>query len=933
MKNIKKETTQIPNKIVIPVLIFCGLVFAVSIILLFTQQKQKLDEEFKSMIINSLNIHTKSNAAAINNAIENAGGILEITKEMLLSTDTNNPQGILAQLNTMNSALFIGYISAHEIITEALSTVVQADGEDVGKRLLQGETVVGKIRYFQSLRGHFLPLVLPVQENGSTAGALYAHIKAEGLLPDNSESAVYQDVQSCLITSNGDIFFNTFLPGQEGNLYETLNAYGLTPDEIKNITAIINSPHMDSTVFNRHGEVYFVSASPLEYNGWHLVSFVRGPDVLLRSANIFKDLVTTSAVSIFLTAGTACVVFMLLLFSKKELEKEQRRNSELAQRLKAMFDQHNALKVVLDAETQEIMDVNPAACKYFGSTRHEMLGRKIQDFTLLSFDILDEKFQNAESGKVIFLAAPHRVQSGTIKLLDVYASIIRDGNRNLVYGILFDSTDREQYRNDLYREKELLRTTLQSIGDGVVTTDNLGLITSLNEVAEKLTGWKNGTAIGKSFTEVFILRNEETGQPAENPIQKVLETGRIIGLANHTELVKSHGECIPIADSAAPIKAEDGETFGVVMVFRDVSDEKKYSKQIEFLSYHDSLTGLYNRRYIEEMMVRLDAEEHYPVSVIMADVNGLKITNDVFGHKAGDALLKNVADLMRKCCRETDFIARLGGDEFVILMPETSLESAEVIIQRIKDTHIAIEGNLSLSLSLGCAYKDTAESSIQAAMQKAEEYMYQQKLLDGKSYRNSIISTLLATLYEKSNETEEHSKRLETYCHEIGRKLQLSSKEMDELSLLALLHDIGKVSINPNILQKPGTLTSIEWEEMKRHPEIGYRIAQATPELAVIADLILSHHERWDGEGYPRRLKEEEIPFACRILSVVDAFDAMTNDRIYRQAMSPQEALVEIIINAGKQFDPQVANLLIEIIASEDESLVLEDLYHDKCTK
>ncbi len=145
---------------------------------------------------------------------------------------------------------------------------------------------------------------------------------------------------------------------------------------------------------------------------------------------------------------------------------------------------------------------------------------------------------------------------------------------------------------------------------------------------------------------------------------------------------------------------------------------------------------------------------------------------------------------------------------------------------------------------------------------------------------------------------------------------------MDEISLLALLHDIGKVSINPHILQKPGTLSPGEWDEMKRHPEIGYRIAQAAPELAVVADLILSHHERWDGQGYPRGLKEGEIPLACRILAVVDAFDAMTNDRVYRQAMSLQDALKEIKMNEGKQFDPQVANLLIEIIVNENESLL-----------
>ena len=202
-------------------------------------------------------------------------------------------------------------------------------------------------------------------------------------------------------------------------------------------------------------------------------------------------------------------------------------------------------------------------------------------------------------------------------------------------------------------------------------------------------------------------------------------------------------------------------------------------------------------------------------------------------------------EIVKTIANNNDLIARWGGDEFVILMPDTSLEEAEETAANIKDTNIVIEGvNLSVSLSIGSACKNIAGGSIQIAMQQAEKYMYHQKLLDGKSFRNAIISTLLATLYEKSNETEEHSKRMEKHCHDIGRRRQLSSKEMDELSLLALLHDIGKVSINPNILQKPGPLTNTEWDEMKRHPEIGYRIAQATPELAVVSELILSHHER-----------------------------------------------------------------------------------------
>ncbi len=616
-------------------------------------------------------------------------------------------------------------------------------------------------------------------------------------------------------------------------------------------------------------------------------------------------------------AAVIVVVLMMFFFNRKKIEEEQQRNRAYERRFKAMFNQHSALMLVVDAATREIMDVNPAILNYFGHTREEMLGHKAQEFNLLPAEIAAEKYRAELTEVILFSAAPYRLKSGKIRLLDAYASVIMEGERKLLYVILFDVTDKERYRKELLQEKELLRTTLNSIGDGVVTTDNKGIITSMNSVAENLTGWDNGSAIGRPFANVFILQNEDTGHIVENPIQRVLESGLIVGLANHTELVTRHRN-ISIADSAAPIKAEDGRTFGVVMVFRDVSDEKEHHRQIKFLSYHDALTGLYNRHYVEEKIIHMNRMEYLPISVIMADVNGLKITNDVFGHKTGDALLKNVAKLMHNCCEEKDVIARYGGDEFVIIMPRTPLESAEEVIQRIKDAHIAIEGSsLSLSLSLGCACKCTEEKSIQHAIQQAEKYMYQQKLLDGKSYRNAIISTLLATLYEKSNETEEHSKRIEAYCHSIGRELQLSSKEMDELSLLALLHDIGKVSINPNILQKSGSLTPAEWDEMKHHPEIGYRIAQATPELAVVADLILSHHERWDGKGYPRGLKGMEIPLPCRILSVADAYDAMTNDRVYRNAMSSRDAICELKKNEGTQFDPSIAKLFIDFLIAK----------------
>ena len=337
-------------------------------------------------------------------------------------------------------------------------------------------------------------------------------------------------------------------------------------------------------------------------------------------------------------------IHYLIVFSKDvtELKNIQTENEVLTRRLQAMFDQHSAIKLIYDPLSGRIVDANLSACKFYGYSREEFLTMMIRDINLLPPDLTEQEFQEEMTDHSHLSSVPYRLKSGETRLLDVYSCPITDGKKNLTYSIIFDATDREVYRNELIKEKELLRTTLQSIGDGVVTTDSQGLITSLNKVAQELTEWDNDLALGKPFTEVFVLQSEETGLAVENPIQKVLQTGRIIGLANHTELVSRCGKYIPIADSAAPIKTDAGKMSGVVMVFRDVSSEKRHTKQIEFLSYRDALTGLYNRRYAEKITDRLTLPENLGLSIILGDVNGLKISNDVFGHKAGDILLCRV---------------------------------------------------------------------------------------------------------------------------------------------------------------------------------------------------------------------------------------------------------------------------------------------------
>ncbi len=186
--------------------------------------------------------------------------------------------------------------------------------------------------------------------------------------------------------------------------------------------------------------------------------------------------------------------------------------------------------------------------------------------------------------------------------------------------------------------------------------------------------------------------------------------------------------------------------------------------------------------------------------------------------------------------------------------------------------------------------------------------------LNINTYQNTTINMLLAALREQCAETKEHAGRLEGYCHIIGLHFELTDEEMKELSLLAVLHDIGKIGINPAILKKPATLTSKDWTEMKRHSEIGWRIVKEFPDLVTVANYILFHHERWDGKGYPSGLRADNIPLPSRILSVADAYDAMTSDRVYRKSMGMEEAIAELTKNAGMQFDPQVVSFFTKAI-------------------
>jgi diguanylate cyclase (GGDEF)-like protein/PAS domain S-box-containing protein len=471
----------------------------------------------------------------------------------------------------------------------------------------------------------------------------------------------------------------------------------------------------------------------------------------------------------------------------------------------------------------------------------------------------------------------------------------------------------KEWEDEVSRERQLFKVTLHSIGDAVITTDIENRIVILNKVAEELTGWNQEESRGKLLNEVMTTVIEKNNGLLEYTSNKRQMHGNQHG--DCRILISRNGSKRIISSSEAYIRDEFDNVLGVVIVFRDVTFEKHKEEEVRYLGYHDRLTGLYNRTYFEEALLGLDNEAYMPLGLIMGDSNGLKMVNDVFGHAEGDKLLKSIAEIFKSICGNDDIVARVGGDEFAIILPCTSQEKANFIISRIKQMcNIEAFDPISPSISLGLAIKTNKNEDINKVYKLAEDRMYNNKLVESKSIRSSIISSLKKTLEERTHETEAHAQRLKEISVKIGKKMALYDNELDDLSLLAMLHDIGKIAIPDYILGKPAMLTEEEWKIMKSHCEIGYRIAVASPELAHIANLILSHHEKWDGTGYPQELKGEEIPLLSRIITIVDAYDAMTSDRPYHAAVTSDVALGELKRCSGTQFDPIIVEKFIEVI-------------------
>ncbi len=501
--------------------------------------------------------------------------------------------------------------------------------------------------------------------------------------------------------------------------------------------------------------------------------------------------------------------------------------------------------------------------------------------------------------------------NGSIKDVHIFRSPLAGTDRVAVSFV--DITDLVKTGKQVSSSEEKYRSLIESTDDSIYMTDRDGTYLFVNRQMLARLCVSEANIIGKRYGDFHDA--QDTAEFA-GYIEKVFETAMSHRYEHKSG--KGNDQRYMLRTLSPIVDGHTGRVKFVAVVSKEITDIKKTEEKLKYLSLHDPLTNLYNRAYFEEEMHRLDNNRFELVGLIMCDIDGLKLINDTLGHDKGDELLAVASRVIRKSFRESDVVARVGGDEFAILLPNSPKSKVEEICNRIRSSVIDYNREnprLPLGISTGFAIRTGPGQSMAALYREADNSMYKEKLFGSRHARNVIVRNLLNTIETKGITTRRSVKRLRQLVTILGSAAGLSDKRLKDLTLLAQFHDIGNVSIHDRILLKEGSLNAEELSEMRKHCDIGHRIAQSAANLTHIADYILKHHEWWNGSGYPLGLAGEEIPFESRIMAIADAYESMTGGRPHRKAVSREEALKELRKCAGSQFDPDLVEKFIEIVA------------------
>ncbi|MGE4572674.1 MAG: HD domain-containing phosphohydrolase [Candidatus Izemoplasmatales bacterium] len=380
------------------------------------------------------------------------------------------------------------------------------------------------------------------------------------------------------------------------------------------------------------------------------------------------------------------------------------------------------------------------------------------------------------------------------------------------------------------------------------------------------------------------------------------------------------GKVFPTRVQFSPIFQED-KVIGGIGVVEDLTEQFKNQQQIRELTQLDNLTKLYNRASFDTFILNPDNMKELPIAIATFDINTFQIINTSFGYDVGNQVLVEIANQIKNITDDLDDVIpyRIGGDEFALIFTSANLDQANKITEKVKEQINQIDlFDFNVNMSYGIDYISDKGKSISETYNQALINMNSNKIYDGSSISIKTIDVIMATLFEKSKREKMHSERVSVIAREIAKLYELGTAFTNRVELAGRLHDIGKINIAEEILDKPARLNESERKKINKHPESGFRILSSVPEYLDIANIVLSHHERFDGLGYPKGVKGHNIPLESRIIAVADAFDAMTEQRTYRIPLTIEEAIEELKSNKASQFDPEVVDKFIIYMINND---------------
>ena len=693
-------------------------------------------------------------------------------------------------------------------------------------------------------------------ENGNFVGVVAGDIIIEDIFDMVIEKKISENGFSFLIDSEGSMLVSPQSAKKE--IYYSLNIAGEYEEAISLIMENKNKGILPITIKGQEGYLVY---RQMKNTGWVVASFTPTRDHIDENKRTIVFIILSLVFSflifiiLFFTYNSYLLKPMLILEKEVELIKEE---DNFEYRLKESGIFSNLRKII-----NKLLDSKQ---RYF-------------DKMIENQDKLSEINEELEASLGQLIAIENELRNKYDELLDS--------------------------RKELAASEERHRAIVTTLPDVVFRIDSDGVFIDCQANDESQLFVKKEDFIGRKLEEVMP---EEIAKEGMIYVAKAIKTKKL----------QEYEYDLKIDDEVNyfEVRMVSSGKSEVTAILRNITKQKENQQRIEYLSYHDQLTGLYNRRYFDEEFNRLDKKRNLPLSIIVIDVNGLKLVNDAFGHIKGDILLQKVAEVLKRQCRSDEIISRIGGDEFVILLPGTDENNTEKIAERIM---VDIEGerldDILISASVGWYTKKESSENMKDIFINAENRMYKRKLTESQKMRIRTVDYIFDTLANIDGSERKEAEKIADLSREISLAMGFDDEKIKEIEFVAKRHDIGNIAIKRELLSKKESLSDVEFDEIKKHTESGYQIFKSVDLYSSLAESILSHHERWDGSGYPRGLEKENIPIASRIIAVSDAYVAMTSDRPYRKHVSKEEAINEIKKSSGRQFDPSIVEIFVNKVA------------------